>query len=278
MKTALSIAFASLLLTSCVSSKKYSALESEVEQLRTSQNILSALQNQANPERDGVMQEDPRVDDLSMQLKDAHNEIRQLNEQIKAANMPPLSMEQLGMLDQERMQQHELDMMKMHQESQGTESREAIAKNETQLKNANTAATIAMEPYKNGEVLVELKGSKMIITVKDNALFSSDKSSISASGQTFINRFLPVLEVSRGLTLYIVGISDNDEGKLSASNKAAVLDKDLLKSSTYKSFDAMIGAQICENAASGRKTNCDKVEIIIETNNEEALNLMRIGK
>ena len=64
MKTALSIAFASLLLTSCVSSKKYSALESEVEQLRTSQNILSALQNQANPERDGVMQEDPRVDEI----------------------------------------------------------------------------------------------------------------------------------------------------------------------------------------------------------------------
>lgn len=278
MKSVITIVLASALLSSCVSSKKYSELESEVEQLRTSQNIVSALQSQASSKPVEGEAEDPRLQDLSMQLKDAHNEIRLLNEQIKAADMPPLSMEQLGMLDQERMQKYELEMMKMHQANQGSESREMIAKNEDQLKTVNTAATIAMDPYKNGEVLIEHIGSKVVITVKDNTLFSTDKSSISASGQTFINRFLPVLEVSRGLELSVVGICDNHDGKSAAANRATVLDKELLKSSTYKSFDALVASQTCENAASGRKTNCDKVEIVFETNNEEALKLMRIGR
>jgi flagellar motor protein MotB len=276
------IAASALLLSSCVSNKKYSELELEVERLRSTEAVLASVSQQQNIPIDPNGEHDnPEVEDLRRQLEDFLKEMDRLKIELEARGASEMSPEELNRYEMDKLHAHEEEMMKMHQSGEGTgmkDSEKAISEQFRKLNLINKAAKAAMQDYGNNEVTVDEKGNYVVITIKQSRLLSSDKMSLSASGETFINRLKPVLEIARGSELRINGIADNSEERITSFNAASILDTELQKMSTYNTFSAPVMVADCDNALSGRKSNCEKVEIVFGPEIEEALQLMRMGR
>lgn len=270
------------LLTSCVSSKKYSDLESEVERLRSTEAVLASLSKQQNMPTDPNGPDDnPEVEDLRRQLDNFAKEMDQLKMELEARGGSEMTPEELNRLEMEKMRKHEQEMIQMHQSGGGAtvkDSEQMISDQFRKLNLISKAAKAAMQDYSNNEVTVDEKGNYLVITVKQSQVLSTDKMSLSASGETFINRLKPVFEVARGSALRLNGIADNNEARIGAFNAASILDRELQKMSTYNTFSAPVMVMDCDNAISGRKGNCDKVEIVFGPETDEALQLMRMGR
>lgn len=283
MKTlSLLIAVSALLLSSCVSSKKYSELESEVESLRSTEAVLASVSQQQNNLIDSNGKpNNPEVDDLRQQIDFFVKEMDQLKMQLEAKGGSELTPEELNRYEMDKMRAHEEEMMKIHQSGEAAQMRDSEKSISDQFRKLNLiskAAKAAMQDYSNNEVTVDEKGNYVVITIKQSQLLSSDKMSLSASGETFVNRLKPVLEIARGSKLRINGIADYSEERITSFNAASILDTELRKMSTYNTFSAPLMVIDCDNAISGRKSNCEKVEIVFGPEIEEALQLMRMGR
>jgi chemotaxis protein MotB len=276
MKYILYVSLAAITLSSCVSNKKYAELESEVERLKSTELALSSVSDRASAPMDP--EENPEILALRRMVEDAHQEMGMLKAEMEVRNMNEMTPEQQRMWEEEKSRMHHEEMLNRDSQNEVKKSEEAFGATESRLGLTHRAATGALSKYESGEVIVDKMGSFIVITVKDKTLFSTDKQSISASGETFVNRFSPVLEMARGSKIYIQGISENLDGRSDAFAKALVLDMKLGSLSTYKTYDALIGAQTCDNAKSKRQSGCDKVEIIIEGDYDEAMNLLRTGQ
>lgn len=261
-------------LTSCVSAKKYAALEQEVERLQASEEVLDALRNQRPAPTD---EPNPEIEGLQEALKNAHLEIKALTMRIDQEEIAPLPPEQMMRLEEERIRKEEMAMMQEREQAGNKRSSQLLNDNAGKLRMATTAADAAMSKYEAPKVVVDKEQFQIIISVSDEVLFSGDGESISASGETFISRLMPVLEVSRGMQLFVLGIA-NGNVTAESMKKANLLHQALSKESTYRTFDAMVGSLNCDNSISGRKTNCDKVEIVLRVDNDEALQLLLMGQ
>ena len=271
-----------LLLSSCVSNKKYSELESEVERLRSTEAVLASVsRQQETPADPNAPHENPEIDDLRRQIDDYSREMNDLKMKLEATAGTDMSPEELSRYEMDKLHKHEEEMMKMHQGGQNAtikDSERMISDQFQKLIMIGKAARAAMADYKNNEVTIDDKGNYVVITVKQSQLLSSDKESISASGETFINRLKPVLEIARGTEVRLIGITDSEEGRNTAFSAASILDVELQKMSTYNTYAAPVMVTDCDNALSGRKSNCDKVEIVFGPEIQEALQLMRMGR
>ena len=283
MKTSLLVISASaLMLTSCVSNKKYAELESEVERLRSTEAVLAAVSKKPMTDEHDPMdpENNPEIITLRTELENVHKEMNDLRMKMDAKSAGDMTEQEYAIYEQEKMRAHEMEMMELHQQPQTEmkESERLFVEQNQKMNFVNKAARAAFVDYKNNEVTIDEKSMYTVITVKKSLLFSSDGNSISASGQTFINRLKPVLEISRGTELSLNGIASNAEDKETAFHTANVLDQELTKLRTYKTFAAPVMVMECDNALSGRKSNCDKIEIVIRPKLDEAMKQMQLGR
>ena len=278
----LSISIVSLVLVSCVSNKKYAELESEVERLRATEAVFNSVSQQQNVSEDpNAPDDDPEKQELRQHAEDLNKELNELRMKLDAMGAANMSPKEMEMFETERMRKHEQEMMKLHQnQTEGSmkDSERMVSEQFQKLKLVEKGARAAMETYQNDEVLIDEKSNYLIITVKQSLVLNSAKDGLSASGETFVNRLKPVLEIARGTSLMINGVSDSQDGQTSAFNAAKMLDSELQKMSTYNTFSAPVMVTDCDNAYSGRRTQCDKIELVFGPDVEEPLQLMRMGR
>lgn len=278
----LSISIVSLVLASCVSNKKYAELESEVERLRATEAVLNSVSQRPNLTEDPqAPDEDPEKQELRNHVDGLNKELHDLRMKLDAMGAGEMSREQIEAYEMEKQRQHELETMKLHmsqKEGSMKDSERMISEQFQKLILVEKGARAAMEPYQNNEVFIDEKSNYVIVTVKQSLILNSAKDGLSASGETFVNRLKPVLEIARGTNLMINGVSDSQEDQTNAFAAAKLLDSELQKISTYKTFSAPVMVTDCDNTYSGRRTQCDKIELVFGPELEESLQLMRMGR
>ena len=98
------IAASALLLSSCVSNKKYSELELEVERLRSTEAVLASVSQQQNIPIDPNGEHDnPEVEDLRRQLEDFLKEMDRLKIELEARGASEMSPEELNRYEMDKL-------------------------------------------------------------------------------------------------------------------------------------------------------------------------------
>ena len=263
-------------MTSCVSNKKYAELEAENTRLKAIESAVASI-NQAS-ERSVMLPSHGELDemkDLRTQLHFANSEIERLNNKLSLLDQGELSPEQAALLHQQEMSRHEEEMMKANQQG-FSKSDELIAMDFRKIAKAKTAAQAVFAD--DNQVTITQTNTGLVISAANDHLFGSDQNSVSASGETFLNRFVAVLEVSKGLDLSVVGVISQASKKLEAASRASELDKKLLNNPTYKTFGASIESVDCDHSYSGSKAKCDRIEFVLQPAMDEALRLKQLGQ
>lgn len=263
------------MLTSCVTKKKYAALESELTKLKALETAVTSINNEVRQSKEMNDEErDPEIEDLRKQLKLSRIELDRVNGRLGILDQGDLSPEQFAILQQQEMRLQEKQMME--NQRQTSQSDELIATDYRKLRNAKTAAEAIYTD--DSKVTVTQTDLGLVISAPNDHLFGSDMSSVSASGETFLERLTGILEVSKGLTFSIIGISKETSQKSDAAKRAIELDKKLLDNSTYKSMGATVGAADCDHSFSELKSKCDRVEFVLQPAMKEPMRLKQIGQ
>lgn len=263
-----------LFTTSCVSKKKYAALEAQIEQQQSAQAAVQAIKAAKAAESDA---QESIITDLNQQLEDMHRMVEELNEQMRSANLPPPTPEQIQQREQQRLLEHEMEMVKMNEENDQSATNRVLTKNENTMRLTYQAAQGALSAYSEPQVVIERVNSRLIITLKDESVLSDGKSELSVPGETLINRLVPILSVAEGLELAIVGITDTktEEGRQKAAQKAGAIANRLRKEAAFSELKTITATQHCSEAYSGRKTGCDRVELVFSYNYDEVMSALR---
>jgi flagellar motor protein MotB len=265
-------------MTSCVSNKKYAELEAENTRLKALEAAVSSINKESErpfPEPEANLIHDEELKVLRKESHFLHGEIERLNAKVNLLDQGDLSPEQSALLQQQEMSRHEEEIMKANQQG-FSKSDDLIAIEFRKISKARTAAQAVFAD--DNQVTITQTNTGLVISATNDHMFGSDQNSISASGETFLNRFTAVLEVSKGLDLSVVGVSAQSSKKAEASSRAAELDKKLLNNSTYKTFGASIESVDCDHSYSGSKSKCDRVEFVFQPDLDEALRLKQLGQ
>lgn len=264
-------------LTSCVSKKKYAALEAELEQSRSLESVNQSLQSRLKANEEGQRIE---MEEMRKQLAEAHKAMKELAMQQQVRERSALTPEEQATMERERQRQHELEMLDRHKNPGNPELDGVVTKSQIDVRMLKSALDGALESYDTPKVIVEQLGSRLVVTVQDNVLFSSDKSGISASGETFISRLSSALKIENELQYSIIGISDgtSKQERAEALKKSEVLAEKLNALPEISKKAPLIGTQDCDHSFSERKTSCDRVELVFEPNYEKIMRSMIPGQ
>lgn len=279
MKNAFSIGFLILMLssTSCVSKKKYAALQAENESLHSVENSLEALNAARKTDADAMRDREElhrgEVDELKRQVKI-------LEAQLGGSSGLVIRPEHLEQIERERVQEHERRMLQS-MPGQGASAMEVkLNQMESAMRITENSLKGTMNSYGYGTVDVERIGKYLVVSVKNELLYTADGSKLTASGETFINRFLPSLKTAEGLTLSIIGVSETDESaaRLSAQQKSNTLYAALNKNVDFAKFDAITSVLACEKSLGGKKNQCSRTDIVFDYDNDALIDSMKTIK
>jgi len=270
------LAIPALLLSSCVPQKKYAALKAENESLQSSMQANTSVQRAKNEEIDMAHQE---IQQMHQQVEQQETKMREMEELLSMMNEEGKAPdpEQLRIMEERRIQEREMERMKMEQSGQNMELENALGQNLMQLRFQKSALKSALSAYTGSKVEIIENPSMIIVSVKNSMLFTEGTSNISASGETFLNRFSGALSTKNDLGFSIDGISggSNADDLMSAGTKANALAAKLNAfGSVKKSFDA-VTARACEDSKSGKVTSCDRTEFVFEIDYESVINAMQ---
>lgn len=265
----------SLLLSSCVSSKKYSELQDRLEQYESAGAVAEVTKKDQKMQIDASQAQIQEMEAEMQALRDKMADVESQQAVNAYANMTP---EQLAMAERKMMEDRHAREMQMHQEASNSEFEQSVSINNRQLQAMETALTGALSYYSEPDVSIIDKGSKVIVVVSDKLLFSEDKSRLSAQGETFMNRLYSALKEQNDRPFNIYGITGatQDENLDLASSKAMLVAKNLNAKGGLKQMEA-VGAQACNMSNSARNSACDRIEIVFEYDYDQILEKAQMG-
>lgn len=279
MKYALSFGFLILILssTSCVSKKKYAALKAENESLHSVENSLEALNAARKTDADAMR---AREELHRGELDELKRQVKILESQLGNAASPFPRPEQLEQIERERIQEHEQKMLQSMSGQGGSQMEVKLNQMESAMRITENSLKGTMSSYGYGTVNVERIGKYLVVSVKNELLYSADGSKLTASGETFINRFLPSLKTADGLTLSIIGVADTDESaaRMAAQQKSNTLYAALNKNLDFAKCDAITSVLACEKSLGGKKNHCSRTDIVFDYDNDALIDSMKTIK
>jgi len=269
-------ALTALVAVSCVSKKKYAELQAEMEQMQTMETVNTSLQSRMEAMETGHQME---IKELQRQLEETHMMLKEKDMELHAHEMGALSPEERQRMEEERRRQQEMEMQRMHENPQNQGFEAALAKSESEERLLKSTLEGALQAYSAPKVLIEKRGSRVVLSVQDDVLFTDGNGQVSAGGETFINRVAASMKVNNDLEMFVIGIADaqSSEAMTKAMNKAGLLASRMAQMIPAVAAKApLTGAKDCAHSFSERTTNCDRVEIVFAPDYEAALDNLRM--
>ncbi len=258
-----------LLFTSCVSSKKYSDLQSKLEQYESSGAIAETTDKDQKMQIHGAQ---AQIQEMELEIRSLIEKMSEIESQQEAIQFSDMNPEQLAMPERKMMEDRHNREMNMHEQESNQEFDQMMNVNARQLQSLKTTLTGALSYYAEPQVSILDKGSRIMVLVSDKLLFNEDKSRLTAQGETFMNRLYSALKEQddRPFKIYgMTGATQDDDLDL-ASAKAMMVAKNLNAKGGLKQMVAA-GAQACNMSGSGRNSACDRVEFIFEYNFDQII-------
>lgn len=264
-----------LFFTSCVSSKKYSELQSKLEQYESSGAIAETTTKDQKMQIDAS---NAQIEEMETEIRSLIEKMAEIESQQAVGQFADMNPEQLAMAERKMMEDRHNREMQMHENMANQEFDQMVSINARQLQSLKTTLTGALSYYSEPEVSILDKGSKLLVLVSDKLLFDENKTRLSAQGETFMNRMYTALKEQDDRPYKILGITGAtlDDNLETASNKAMLVAKNLNSKGALKQMQA-VGAQACNMSASGRNSACDRIEIEFTYDYDQILQQTQFG-
>ena len=253
---------------SCVSQKKYQSAVAELEKLKTTSAVESAVANTDKPLNETQSKEEVRQ--LELQMQEMGMEIERLQARIEKEKIPELSPEQQMQLQDEQSREFELKMMEMQDKIAKDESRSTVNESNGLLTRVEAAAHAAFKVEAASDVTISRTASSVTISISNDALFGTGQE-LSSNGNMLVDKLVPVISQRGPLSISTLSV-----GKTSNSadfKKAYTVHERLLGETAYSNADPVAGIVGCEYAKVTMK-DCNRIDIIFYTLNEPLVQML----
>ena len=259
-----------LLLTSCVSSKKFKASQSALESAR---NDSARLAGKVADQEASIGQLKQQIGDLNNKVNDLTNQTGKLSSDVANKNS------QLGKSQQELAeQQRKLEQL------QGLMDQQKKATQEIRKKMSD-----ALVGFNSNELTVAIKNGKVYVSLQENLLFPSGSAVVNPKGKEALGKLAEVLNNNPEITVNIEGHTDSvpirtrfkDNWDLSTARATAIVrilttdykvDPVRVEASGHSQYDPVQTNSTTEGRALNRRT-----EIILSPKLDELFKLLETG-
>jgi len=266
----LSIAASVLLLTSCVSSKKFKASQAALESAR---NDSASLAGKVAEQETNIGQLKQQIGDLNKKVEDLTNQTGRLSSDVANKNS------QLGKSKEELAeQQRKLEQLQALMDQQKKATQEIRKK-----------MSDALVGFKSSELTVSVKNGKVYVSLQENLLFPSGSAVVNPKGKEALGKLAEVLNNNPDITVNIEGHTDTvpirtrfkDNWDLSTARANAIVriltndykvDPVRVEASGHSQYDPVATNSTPEGRGLNRRT-----EIILSPKLDELYRLLETG-
>lgn len=266
----LSIVASALLLTSCVSSKKFKASQGALESAR---NDSARLAGKVADQEAAIGQLRQQIGDLNKKVEDLTSQTGRLSSDVANKNS------QLGKSREELAdQQRKLEQLQALMDQQKRATQEIRKK-----------MTDALVGFKSSELTVSVKNGKVYVSLQENLLFPSGSAVVNPKGKEALGKLAEVLNNNPDITVNIEGHTDTvpirtrfrDNWDLSTARANAIVrilsndykvDPVRVEASGHSQYDPVATNSTPEGRALNRRT-----EIILSPRLDELYRLLETG-
>jgi chemotaxis protein MotB len=259
-----------LLLTSCVSNKKFKASQSALESAR---NDSARLAGRVADQEATIGQLKQQVGDLTSKVNELTNQAGQLSSDVANKNS------QLGKSKQELAeQQRKLEQLQALMDQQ----KKAIQEIRKKMSDA-------LVGFNSNELTVAIKNGKVYVSLQENLLFPSGSAVVNPKGKEALGKLAGVLNNNPEITVNIEGHTDSipirtrfkDNWDLSTARATAIVriltvdymvDPVRVEASGHSQYDPVQTNSTSEGRALNRRT-----EIILSPKLDELFKLIETG-
>ena len=226
----------SVLLASCVSTKKYNALETSNNKLKKEYRValaeLEALKDEKNnllAENQGIknelVEQNKSKAALEKRLQDKTNELESLKlrydttmenylQQVGVKNKALTAANNMLKTKENELNEKEKNLEALQKDYEAKnkrleEAKKALAAKENEVKAMKTKISNALTGFENKGLQVEVKDGKVYVSMEDKLMFASGSWAVSSEGLQAIKQLAKVLEENPDINIAVEGHTDN---------------------------------------------------------------------
>lgn len=225
-----------LTLASCVSTKKYNALETSNNKLRKEYKVAQAELDALKDEKDNLLAENQGLKNevvdlnknraqLEQQLQDKRNELENMKlrydttmenylQQVGVKNRALNSANAMLKAKETELNEKEKNLEALQKDYEAKNKRleevnKALAAKEKEVNAIKTKISDALVGFQNKGLQVETKDGKVYVSMEDKLMFASGSWAVSKEGLQAIKELAKILEENKDLNISVEGHTDN---------------------------------------------------------------------
>lgn len=225
-----------LTLSSCVSTKKYNALETSNNKLRKEYKVSQAELDALKDEKDNLLAENQGLKNevvdlnknraqLEQQLQDKRNELENMKlrydtttenylQQVGVKNRALNSANAMLKAKETELNEKEKNLEALQKDYEVKNKRleevnKALAAKQKEVDAIKTKVSNALVGFQNKGLQVETKDGKVYVSMEDKLMFASGSWSVSKEGLQAIKELAKILEENKDLNISVEGHTDN---------------------------------------------------------------------
>lgn len=223
-------------LASCVSTKKYNALETSNNKLRKEYKVAQAELDALKDEKDNLLAENQGLKNevvdlnknraqLEQQLQDKRNELENMKlrydttmenylQQVGVKNRALNSANAMLKAKETELNEKEKNLEVLQKDYEAKNKRleevnKALAAKEKEVNAIKTKISDALVGFQNKGLQVETKDGKVYVSMEDKLMFASGSWAVSKEGLQAIKELAKILEENKDLNISVEGHTDN---------------------------------------------------------------------
>ena len=254
-----------LVMTACVSKKKYAELEA---QLATESTKREIGQVRKTDELKTAEEYEAILADMQQEMDGMYQRMELAMTSYEAASGEPFDPSKAQeILEQRNQETHE-------GAGAGNQAlMEELAKQETRMRFTKAAFEKVLKNYSGSQMKMTQDGGRLVISIKKGVLFSGDDSELSPQGETAVNRLAAAFAVQNDFRVLIMGVNEG-EAKPTTLLRAGAFANALGQRMELKDKVLIPSSISCEEAY-GDFGTCDRFEIVLEQDYEAAVGTLR---
>ena len=225
-----------LMLASCVSTKKYNALETSNNKLKKEYKVAQAELDALKDEKDNLLAENQGLKNevvdlnknraqLEQQLQDKRNELENMKlrydttmenylQQVGVKNRALNSANAMLKAKETELNEKEKNLEALQKDYEAKNKRleevnKALAAKEKEVNAIKTKISDALVGFQNKGLQVETKDGKVYVSMEDKLMFASGSWAVSKEGLQAIKELAKILEENKDLNISVEGHTDN---------------------------------------------------------------------
>ncbi|MBO7542079.1 MAG: OmpA family protein [Bacteroidales bacterium] len=225
-----------LTLASCVSTKKYNALETSNNKLKKEYKVAQAELDALKDEKDNLLAENQGLKNevvdlnknrtqLEQQLQDKRNELENMKlrydttmenylQQVGVKNRALNSANAMLKAKETELNEKEKNLEALQKDYEAKNKRleevnKALAAKEKEVNAIKTKISDALVGFQNKGLQVETKDGKVYVSMEDKLMFASGSWAVSKEGLQAIKELAKILEENKDLNISVEGHTDN---------------------------------------------------------------------